>query len=82
GTRGPCIGHISPEAYEGGPIGLIQEGDIIEIDMPERRLELKVSEEELEKRRVLFKPVEKEATGYLARYRKMVSSASKGAIRE
>lgn len=82
GTRGPCIGHISPEAYEGGPIGLIQEGDIIEIDMPERRLELKVSEEELEKRRALFKPVEKEATGYLARYRKMVSSASKGAIRE
>ncbi len=82
GTRGPCIGHISPEAYEGGPIGLIQEGDIIEIDMPERRIELKVSEEELEKRRALFKPVEKEATGYLARYRKMVSSASKGAIRE
>ncbi|NOQ48052.1 MAG: dihydroxy-acid dehydratase, partial [Methanococcoides sp.] len=82
GTRGPCIGHISPEAYEGGPIGLIQEGDIIEIDMPGRRLELKVPEEELEKRRVLFEPVEKEATGYLARYRKMVSSASKGAIRE
>ncbi|ABE53109.1 dihydroxy-acid dehydratase [Methanococcoides burtonii] len=82
GTRGPCIGHISPEAYEGGPIGLIQEGDIIEIDMPERRLELKVSEEDLEKRRVLFKPVEKEATGYLSRYRKIVSSASKGAIRE
>ncbi|WP_135606848.1 dihydroxy-acid dehydratase [Methanococcoides sp. NM1] len=82
GTRGPCIGHISPEAYEGGPIGLIQEGDIIEIDMPARKLELNVSEEELEKRRADFKPVEKEVTGYLSRYRKTVSSASRGAIRD
>ncbi|WP_445474053.1 dihydroxy-acid dehydratase [Methanococcoides methylutens] len=82
GTRGPCIGHISPEAYEGGPIGLIKEGDIIEIDMPARKLELNVSDEELEKRRVDFKPIEKEVTGYLSRYRKMVSSANRGAIRD
>jgi dihydroxyacid dehydratase (EC 4.2.1.9) len=80
GTRGPCIGHISPEAQEGGPIGLVEEGDIIEIDIPGRILNLKVSEEELEKRRESFVPLEKKVTGYLARYRKFVSSASKGAI--
>ncbi|WP_406671348.1 dihydroxy-acid dehydratase [Methanolobus sp. ZRKC4] len=80
GTRGPCIGHISPEAHEGGPIGLVEEGDIIEIDIPARKLDLKVSEEKLAKRRASFVPVEKPVTGYLARYRKFVSSASKGAI--
>ncbi|WP_342305498.1 dihydroxy-acid dehydratase [Methanolobus sp. ZRKC5] len=80
GTRGPCIGHISPEAQEGGPIGLVKEGDIIEIDIPGRILNLKVSEEVLEKRRETFVPVEKKVTGYLARYRRFVSSASKGAI--
>ncbi|WP_406662434.1 dihydroxy-acid dehydratase [Methanolobus sp. ZRKC3] len=82
GTRGPCIGHISPEAQEGGPIGLVEEGDIIEIDIPGRKLELRVSDEELEKRRKSFVPLEKEVTGYLARYRRFVSSASKGAIIE
>ena len=82
GTRGPCIGHISPEAQEGGPIALVQDGDIIEIDIPGRKLDLKVSEEELAKRRNMFKPPEKEITGYLSRYRKLVSSASKGAIFE
>ena len=82
GTRGPCIGHISPEAQEGGPIGLVEEGDIIEIDIPARKLELNVPEEELEKRKASFKPIEKEVTGYLARYRRFVSSASKGAIIE
>lgn len=82
GTRGPCIGHVSPEAQEGGPIALVQEGDIIEIDIPARKLDLKVSEEELAKRKALFKPPEKKVTGYLARYRKYVSSASKGAIFE
>jgi dihydroxy-acid dehydratase len=80
GTRGPCIGHISPEAQEGGPIGLVREGDIIEIDIPGRKLDLKVTEEELQKRRETFTPLEKKVTGYLARYRKFVSSASKGAI--
>lgn len=82
GTRGPCIGHVSPEAQEGGPIALVQDGDIIEIDIPARKLDLKVSEEELAKRRAQFKPPEKKVTGYLARYRKYVSSASKGAIFE
>ncbi len=82
GTRGPCIGHISPEAQEGGPIGLVEEGDIIDIDIPSRKLDLKVSEEELEKRRASFVPVEKPVRGYLARYRRFVSSASKGAIIE
>jgi dihydroxy-acid dehydratase len=82
GTRGPCIGHISPEAQEGGPIGLVKEGDIIEIDIPARKLDLKVSDEELDERRKTFVPVEKKVTGYLARYRKFVSSANKGAIIE
>ena len=82
GTRGPCIGHVSPEAQEGGPIALVQEGDIIEIDIPARKIDLKVSEEELAKRKAMFKPPEKKVTGYLARYRKYVSSASKGAIFE
>ncbi len=82
GTRGPCIGHVSPEAQEGGPIALVQDGDIIEIDITARKLDLKVSEEELAKRKAMFKPPEKKVTGYLARYRKYVSSASKGAIFE
>lgn len=82
GTRGPCIGHISPEAYEGGPIGLVNEGDIIEIDIPARKIGMKVSAEELEKRKASFVPLEKPVTGYLARYRRFVSSASKGAIIE
>ena len=82
GTRGPCIGHVSPEAQEGGPIALVKEGDIIEIDIPARKLDLKVSQEELAKRKAMFKPPEKKVTGYLARYRKLVSSASKGAIFE
>ena len=82
GTRGPCIGHVSPEAQEGGPIALVKEGDIIEIDIQARKLDLKVSEEELAKRKAHFKPPEKKITGYLARYRKYVSSASKGAIFE
>ncbi|MDK2891997.1 dihydroxy-acid dehydratase [Methanohalophilus sp.] len=82
GTRGPCIGHISPEAIEGGPIGLVQEGDIIEIDIPGRRLDLAVPEDEIEKRSANFKPLVKPVKGYLARYRQSVSSANKGAIRD
>ncbi len=82
GTRGPCIGHISPEAIEGGPIGLVEEGDIIEIDIPGRKLDLAISNEEFEKRSKDFKPLIKPVKGYLARYRLSVSSASKGAIRD
>ncbi len=81
GTRGAAIGHVSPEAAAGGPIGLIKEGDIIEINLPERRLELKVSEEELNQRRASFKPLPPKITkGYAVKYAKMVSSASEGAI--
>lgn len=81
GTRGLCIGHVSPEAAEGGTVALVQEGDIIEIDIPKRALNLKVEKEELDKRRKAWKPPAPRATkGYLARYQKMVGSADKGAI--
>lgn len=81
GTRGPCIGHVSPEAMAGGPIAIVEEGDIISIDMIAKRLDLKVSEEELEKRKKKWKkPEPKVKTGYLARYSKLVSSADKGAV--
>jgi dihydroxy-acid dehydratase len=80
-TRGAAIGHISPEAAEGGPIGLLQDGDIVEIDIPARRLDVRVSEEELEKRREGWQPLAPKITkGYLARYAAMVTSASSGAI--
>ncbi|WP_022852552.1 dihydroxy-acid dehydratase [Thermodesulfatator atlanticus] len=80
GTQGACVGHISPEAAEGGPIALVEEGDLIEIDIPNRRLTLKVSEGELEKRRKKLKPKKKKVSGVLARYAKLVTSAAKGAI--
>ena len=79
-TRGPCIGHISPEAAQGGPIALLQDGDLIEYDIPERRLEVLVSEEELAHRRLAWKPPKRELKGILARYAKLAESASKGAI--
>ncbi len=81
GTQGAAIGHISPEAAEGGPIALVKEGDIIAIDIPAKILELKVSDKELEKRRKALKPFKPAITsGYLARYAKLVTSASTGAI--
>lgn len=81
GTRGLCIGHICPEAAMGGIIGLIQNGDKIKIDIPQRKLELLVSDEELEQRRKNFKPLEpKEVNGFLAKYAKTVQSASVGAV--
>jgi len=81
GTRGPCIGHVSPEAAEGGPIALVQDGDVIEIDIPARLLNLKVSKDEIDKRRKAWKaPAPKVTKGYLARYQRLVSSADKGAI--
>jgi dihydroxy-acid dehydratase len=81
GTQGAAIGHISPEAAEGGPIALVKEGDIIAIDIPAKSLELKVSDAELEKRRKALKPFKPAITsGYLARYAKLVTSASTGAI--
>ncbi len=81
GTRGPCVGHISPEAAEGGIIALVEDGDKIAINIPERSIHLDVSDTELEKRRVNFKaPAPKAASGYLAKYAKGVSSANEGAI--
>lgn len=81
GTRGAAIGHISPEAAEGGPIGLVKEGDIIAIDIPKKTITLKVSPDELKKRQKTFKPKTPAIkTGYLARYAKLVTSASTGAV--
>jgi len=81
GTRGACIGHISPEAAEGGPIGLLKEGDIISIDILARKLEVKLGDDELASRRATFVPMEpKVKDGYLARYAVFASSASTGAI--
>ena len=79
-TKGPAIGHVSPEAYAGGPIALVEEGDIIDIDIDKGTMNLEVSDEELEKRRQNWtKPEPKYVTGVLARYAKLVSSADKGA---
>lgn len=81
GTRGPCVGHISPEAAEGGVIALVEDGDKISIDIPNRSINLDISDEELENRRKNFKIIEpKIASGYLAKYAKGVSSANEGAI--
>ena len=79
-TRGACIGHVSPEAASGGVIGVVQEGDIISIDIPANKLELKVSEEELARRMASFVPRKKELSGYLKRYAALVSSGAKGAV--
>jgi dihydroxy-acid dehydratase len=79
GTRGPCIGHVSPEAAEGGPISLVKDGDIIEIDIPNRKLNLLVDGEELKKRKPKI-PTSRFKKGYLARYSKAVSSADRGAV--
>jgi dihydroxy-acid dehydratase len=81
GTRGPCIGHISPEAMEGGPIAIVKDGDRIKIDIPKRKIDLIVSDREIKKRLGNWRPPEpKIKSGYLSRYAKMVSSAGKGAI--
>ena len=81
GTQGPCIGHISPEAAAGGPIAIVQNGDEISIDIPARRLDVSLSDEEIRSRLSTWKaPAPKETEGYLVRYAKAVSSASEGAV--
>ncbi|MCL4475560.1 MAG: dihydroxy-acid dehydratase [Nitrospirae bacterium] len=81
GTRGPCIGHISPEAMEGGPIAVIRDGDRILIDITKRKIELLVPDEEIKKRLSQWKPPKPKITkGYLSRYARMVTSAGKGAV--
>ena len=79
-TRGACIGHVSPEAPSGGPIGIVREGDIISIDIPGNKLELKISAQEYEERMKAFVPKTKPLSGYLRRYAALVSSGAKGAV--
>ncbi|MCE5198671.1 MAG: dihydroxy-acid dehydratase [Armatimonadota bacterium] len=82
-SRGACIGHVSPEAASGGPIGLLRDGDIIKIDMPNKKMDVVLTDDELEARRKEWKAPELRAKeGYLARYARSVSSAAKGAIVE
>jgi dihydroxy-acid dehydratase len=81
GTHGACIGHISPEAAEGGPIGLLKEGDIIEIDIPNNKLAVQLSDEELaERKKDWTEPAPRFTTGWLSRYAKMATNASNGAV--
>jgi len=81
GTRGPCIGHISPEAALGGPIAVIENGDLITIDIPKRRIDVRLTDMEIKIRQAKWKqPESKIATGYLRRYAQMVQSANTGAI--
>ena len=82
-SRGASIGHVSPEAAVGGPIALVEEGDIISIDIPQLKLEVRVSEEEMSRRRQAWQPREpKVTTGYLSRYRELVTSGNRGAVLE
>ena len=80
GTAGACIGHVSPEAAEGGPIGLLKEGDRIRIDFHNRCMDILVPEAELAKRKETWQPVKRELTGWLARYQKLVTNASQGGV--
>lgn len=80
-TRGPCVGHVSPEAAAGGPISIVRDGDLITIDIDKRRIDLKLSPEEIERRlRDWRPPAPKVTKGYLARYAELVSSADEGAV--
>jgi dihydroxy-acid dehydratase len=81
-SRGAAIGHISPEAADGGPIAVVRNGDMIEIDIPNKKLNLLVSDSELKRRLSQWKPRKKELKGYLKRYARLVQSASVGAIVE
>ena len=80
GTAGACIGHVSPEAAEGGPIGLLRQGDRLRIDFPNRRIDILVPESELAERKQTWQPVQRKLTGWLARYQKLVTNASQGAV--
>jgi dihydroxy-acid dehydratase len=78
-TRGPCVGHISPEAWKGGPIAALQDGDIIDIDVPARKLAVRLSPEEIKARLKAAKRPRRSVTGFLRSYRKLVSGADEGA---
>ncbi len=80
-SHGPMVGHVAPEAMDGGPIGLLREGDIVTLDIPGRRIDARISEEEMTDRRAAWRPMEpKYTTGVLAKYAKLVSSAAEGAV--
>ena len=79
GTRGPCVGHIAPEAAVGGPVAYVQDGDIIELDIPKRKIQLEVEDQELERRKKTTKIKQKPVTGVLKRYSYLVGSVSEGA---
>ncbi|MCP4681206.1 MAG: dihydroxy-acid dehydratase, partial [Desulfobacterales bacterium] len=82
-TAGPCIGHISPEAYVGGPVAALKDGDVISIDIPGRKLTVALSDQEIKDRLATLKPIQRDIPkGYMQRYVKYVSSAAKGAILE
>jgi dihydroxy-acid dehydratase len=82
-TAGPCIGHVSPEAYVGGPIAVVRDGDDIYIDIPARKLDIRLSDEEIRSRLKGWKPMEREVpSGFMRRYVKLVSSAARGAVLE
>lgn len=82
-TRGACIGHVSPEAMAGGPIAYVEDGDIIDIDIPARKLNVLISDEEMAKRKAAWvRPEPKVKTGYLSRYAKLTTSANTGAVLE
>jgi len=81
GTRGLCIGHVSPEAAEQGPIGLVRDGDMVQIDLAARQMNVEVSEDEFAERRKAWQaPAPKYQRGWLARYTRMVTNASNGAV--
>lgn len=81
GTRGPCVGHISPEAMEGGQIAILKDGDRIRIDIPNRKIDVLLSDKEIKERLSKWKPPRPKITkGYLSRYVRMVSSAGSGAV--
>ena len=81
GTTGLCIGHVAPEAARGGPIGLLAEGDLVRVDIPNRRMDVVVEDSELEERRAAFEPIPpRYTTGVLAKYAKLVGSAESGAV--
>ncbi len=83
GTRGACVGHISPEAAAGGPIGLVRDGDIITVDIPGRQLNVELSDAELAARRAAWQPVvRRDLPKYLRKYASMVTSGSQGAVLE
>ncbi|MCX6001032.1 MAG: dihydroxy-acid dehydratase [Chloroflexi bacterium] len=79
-SRGPAIGHVTPEAYNGGPLALVREGDLIKIDIPNRRLDLDVPKKELDARRAAWKPPQRKLSGHLRKYAAMVSEADKGCV--